>query len=55
MTFPAEGVALTSYEKLDDAIPLTVFLSALKSDGTMFQLQRRSVTKAFAISLLTGE
>jgi hypothetical protein len=37
--FSADGVVSSTYVKLDDAIPLSVLLSVVQSDGSMFQFQ----------------
>jgi len=38
---------------LDDAIPVTVLLSVVQSDGSMFHPQRQSLKKAFTTGLVT--
>jgi hypothetical protein len=44
MTFLAERVASNIFQgEMDDAIPLTAFLSAVQSEGSMFLPQRRTV------------
>jgi hypothetical protein len=48
MTFLAERVASNIFQgEMDDAIPLTAFLSAVQSKGSMFIPQRRTVRKSF--------
>jgi len=48
MTFLAEMVASNIFQgEMDDAIPLTAFLSAVQSEGSMFLPQRRPVRKSF--------